>query len=200
MKVNLSLYHVVALSAVVSLSLVWVYWKVNKIERHLKDVNTRVSNNASNITNIFTSIELMNQTTSRSTSPQECIAGEQCEVEEAEAEVAEAEVAEAECKDDEDQSKCEIDPIEVQEVLESIESDDEEQTDAQNVPSMEDDLVDDRSFKELLSPANWIFTEDELKKKTVDDLKQHLASKMQSTKGVKKDLVQRILELGNIRA
>lgn len=203
MKVNLSLYHVVALSAVVSLSLVWVYWKVNKIERHLKDVNARVSNNASNITNIFTSLELMNQTSSV---VPECVpvsGGDACTEtgDEVEAE------AEAEAHDEDSggvvvDSGGDIDPVQVQEVLESIESEDGDDEPVEAVDddepiasSMEDDLVDDSSFKELLSPANWIFTEDELKKKTVEDLKQHLASKMQSTKGVKKDLVQRILDL-----
>ena len=36
--------------------------------------------------------------------------------------------------------------------------------------------------------------EDELKKKTVEELKQYLSSKQLSIKGVKKELIQRILE------
>lgn len=222
-NMKLSLYHVIAISTAVSISLIWVYWKVNKLERHLKDINTRLSTNTSNLNNLCTSLELEREgvkdctkggnsdalTVASAVSASDNISDD--DVDEIMAELNEnADVYN--CADEMScvETKANADLCTAFDAGADAEADADADADADACAQTSENVCEeyshmdavatsdpesDTSYKALLSPDNWIFTEDELKKKTVEDLKQFLASKQQSVKGVKKDLVQRIIDL-----
>jgi len=216
MKLSLSLYHVIAISTVVSVSLVWVYWKVNKLEKHLKDVNARVSSNTSTLNNLCTSLELaksVNSEIQRSYSDAQ-VSAQNCsgspaisdddiqsvldDLDQQEEGPSDVEAADADANAE---AEAEADAAHAVALEASDASaDDDADVDA-SAADAADAILDavangdvDESYKELLLPHNWIFSEDELKKKTVEELKQYLSSKQLSIKGVKKELIQRILE------
>jgi hypothetical protein len=220
MKLSLSLYHVIAISTVVSVSLVWVYWKVNKLEKHLKDVNARVSSNTSTLNNLCTSLELaksVNSEIQRSYSDAQ-VSAQNCsgspaisdddiqsvldDLDQQEEGPSDVEAADAEAEADAD-ANADADAAHTV-ALEASDASADDDADADvdaSAADAADAILDavangdvDESYKELLLPHNWIFSEDELKKKTVEELKQYLSSKQLSIKGVKKELIQRILE------
>jgi len=214
MKLSLSLYHVIAISTVVSVSLVWVYWKVNKLEKHLKDVNARVSSNTSTLNNLCTSLELaksVNSEIQRSYSDAQ-VSAQNCsgspaisdddiqsvldDLDQQEEGPSDVEAADAEADANAEADAAHAVALEASDAS----ADDDADVDA-SAADAADAILDavangdvDESYKELLLPHNWIFSEDELKKKTVEELKQYLSSKQLSIKGVKKELIQRILE------
>ena len=217
---KLSLYHVIGIATVVSISLIWVYWKVNKIERHLKDVNARVAANSSTLNNLCTSLELAKGCQPQpQVDPQgaaqeaggdspcgECDCGEgDCGQEDdgSGAGVMHEAVAEGEAEVEAHEEAAGDDGVpsdaEIESILQQIESEAEDVADAGVEPNVyseaEAEAVADASYKAILHPDNWIFTEEELKKKTAEELKKYLSGKNQSVKGVKKDLIARILSL-----
>lgn len=201
-NMKLSVYHVLVISTAVSISLVWVYWKVNKLERHLKDINNRLTTNTANLNNLCTSLELEREEPSVVKDKTSVVFNDHVsdrDVDEIMAELSDVEEScsapsfvEASKSNDGTGTGTGTDTC-----TENICTDDtcvDDNYEKNNEVAMTDPESDD-SYKAILSSENWVFTEDELKKKTVEDLKQFLASKQQSVKGVKKDLIQRIIDL-----
>ena len=207
---KLSLYHVIALSTAVSLSLVWVYWKMNKLEKQVREIGSRVNANATTLANLGTALELCN------TYVPEPMAFVSQTVPQQPQPVMKVDVVE-ETVEPQSNDNMSVSSEDVKEVLKTIpepSSQDElgDEVDSVQVPVAasddteavvsepvkEHDLVDEDATQKLLlqlnDPSNWVFSEEELKKKTVDELKTYLNDKQLSTKGNKKDLIQRILE------
>lgn len=194
---KLSLYHIVALSAAVSISLVWVYWKMNKLEKQVREIGARVNTNTTTLTNLTTAMELCNAQDN-----QACVLQHAPEqpLEEVATHV-EVQAPQAQPQDvpiPSQQDNMSISSEDVNDVLKTMdasptEKDSQEQPLAPEAP-LDTPEIDDALLNQLNDPKNWIFTEDELKKKTVEELKSYLSEKSLSIKGNKKELVQRILE------
>ena len=200
---KLSLYHVIALSTAVSLSLVWVYWKMNKLEKQVREIGSRVNANATALANVSTALELCNTCVPEPVvfMPPAAVASQPSVMKvDVVEETSEPLVQEQDQENVNDNMS--VSSEDVKEVLKHIPESQEEPAAVPVVSEpckvVSDDLVDEDSTQKLLSelndPSNWILTEEELKKKTVEELKSYLSDKQLSTKGNKKDLIQRILE------
>lgn len=203
---KLSLYHVIALSTAVSLSLVWVYWKMNKLEKQVREIGSRVNANATTLANLSTALELCNTCV-----PEPMVFVPQVVPQQQQPPVMKVDVVEETSEplaQENVNDNMSVSSEDVKEVLRSIPQEEEaaapapvsEEVDEQvpSEPVKENDLVDEDATQKLLlqlnDPSNWVFSEEELKKKTVEELKGYLNDKQLSTKGNKKDLIQRILD------
>jgi len=196
---KLSLYHVIALSTAVSLSLVWVYWKMNKLEKQVREIGSRVNANATALANLSTALELCNTCVPEPVvfMPQTVASPPSAMKVDVVEETSEPLVKEQVHEQENANDNMSVSSEDVKEVLKHI-PDSQEEVAVALEPSKVIDLVDEDSTQKLLSelndPSNWILSEEELKKKTVEELKSYLSDKQLSTKGNKKDLIQRILE------
>jgi SAP domain len=186
---KITVVHLVAISTAVSVGLLWFYWRLNKVERQVCTLNNQLKalEQAKSCAPEPWNMMRMEDVLGQCMPPQEV---EQEQEQEQEVQNVQP-VTDTQSVNSED----------VREILNNLSQDEAvvapapTTDDAKSTNATETDyeLTIGVKSQDNTNYESWILTEDELNKKTVGELKQYLQSKELSTKGNKRDLIQRII-------